>query len=348
MALATLSTIIASQALISGAFSLASQAIGLGLFPRLFIRHTHLDHAGQIYAPFVNWALYTGCVALVIGFGSSAALASAYGLAVAGVMLITSVAMYTIARGYWNWSRLAAGLVWGALTLVNGAFLAANSLKFGEGGYVPLGVGLTVFLVMATWRWGRKATFAAYGARATMTMRDVVALHRGAPQFIERNALVLSPHPLRELDDKAPALISLLWERYGLFPRNLILVEVSHPKIPYVVDDRCRVTVFRREPGKGSVIGVELRFGFLEEPHVESRLADLAKHAEIDLPADPRQWIVHVAHENLLPRRGLSFWRRVRFRLFLLLRVVSRPTYYAYGLGEEVQLSAEYLPVTLG
>ena len=92
--LATLATVIASQALISGAFSLASQAIGLGLFPRLDVRHTHRAHAGQIYIPFVNWALYVGCVALVVGFGSSSALAAAYGLAVAGVMLITSIAMF--------------------------------------------------------------------------------------------------------------------------------------------------------------------------------------------------------------------------------------------------------------
>ena len=111
--LATLATIIASQALISGAFSLASQAIGLGLFPRLWVRHTHEQHAGQIYIPFVNWGLYLGCIGLVVGFGSSSALAAAYGLAVAGVMLITSVAMFAIAQRYWQWSAIGTALVWG-------------------------------------------------------------------------------------------------------------------------------------------------------------------------------------------------------------------------------------------
>ena len=181
--LATLATVVASQALISGAFSLTSQAIGLGLFPRFDVKHTHLDHAGQIYIPVVNWGLYLGCVALVIGFGSSSALAAAYGLAVAGVMLITSCAMVPIALRYWRWSAARTALVWGPFTAVNGAFLVASSLKFMEGGFVPLSVGVAAFLVMATWRWGRKATFAAYAARSTMTMADVVALHRSGNNF---------------------------------------------------------------------------------------------------------------------------------------------------------------------
>jgi len=347
VALATLATIVASQALISGAFSLASQAIGLGLFPRLAVRHTHLAHAGQIYIPFVNWLLYFGCVALVVGFGSSSALAAAYGLAVAGVMTITSVAMAFIARHYWRWSLVATAGVWGALTIVNAAFLVASTLKFQEGGYVPLGVGALAFLVMATWKWGRKATFAAYAERSHMTMGEVVALHRRCETFMERNALLMAPHPVRQLADRAPALVSLFWERYGLLPRNLLLVEVTHPKTPYVLGNRYLVTVFDRDAERGSVIGVELRFGFMEEPNVERSLADLARHRQIDLPADPAQWIVHVSNENLLPAGEMALWRRFRFRLFLILRLVSRPAYYAYGLGDEVQLSAEILPVSV-
>ena len=130
-------------------------------------------------------------------------------------------------------------------------------------------------------------------------------------------------------------------------PRNLILVEVTHPKVPYVLENRYRVTVFDRDRNRGGVIGVELRFGFMEEPNVENRLEDIARHREIDLPADPTQWIVHVSHENLLPAGRMGFLRRMRFRLFLLLRLVSRPAYYAYGLGDEVQLSAEIMPVTV-
>ena len=131
--LATAATVIASQALISGAFTLAAQATRLGLFPRLTIRHTHHAHAGQVYMPFINWGLYVGCIALVLGFGSSERLGAAYGLAVAGVMVITSLAMIPVSRLYWGWSKPLVAVVWGALALFNGAFLVASPLKFSTG-----------------------------------------------------------------------------------------------------------------------------------------------------------------------------------------------------------------------
>ena len=289
--------------------------------------------------------LYVGCVALVLAFRSSSALGAAYGLAVAGVMLITSVAMFAVARRYWQWSAAQTALVWGPLTAVNGAFLIACSLKFLEGGFVPLTVGVAAFLTMATWRWGRKATFAAYAARSTLTMAELVALHRSSPTFLERNALVLAPTQVRHLTDRAPTLAALLWERYGILPRNLILVEVIHPKVPYIHEDRYQVIVFDRDAENGSVIGVQLRFGFMEEPNVERCLEDLALHKEIDLPTDPRQWVVHVSHENLLPAKRMNIFKRLRFRLFLFLRSISRPAYYGYHIGDEVQLSAEIIPV---
>jgi KUP system potassium uptake protein len=343
--LATLATIVASQALISGAFSLVSQAIGLGLLPRLDILHTHRAHAGQIYIPVVNWGLYIGCIALVITFGSSSALAAALGLAVAGVMLVTSLAMFAIARHYWKWSLARTALVWGPLTAVNGALLLGSSVKLVEGGFVPLSVATAAFLVMATWRWGRKATFAAYAARSSLTMAELVKLHRSGTTFIERNGLIMTPNPLRHPEDRAPALVTLLLERYGILPRNLILVEVTHPKVPYVHNDRYHITVFERDKDRGSVISVELRFGFMEEPNVERYLESLARHKEIALPVHADQWIVHVAHENLLPARQMDFFRRLRLRLFVFMRRVTRPAYYAYHLGDGVQLSAEIMPV---
>ena len=197
VALATAATVIASQSLISGAFSLVSQAIRLGLFPRLDIEHTHHAHEGQVYIPVVNWALLLGCVALVLGFGSSSALAAAYGLAVSGVIVITSIAMVPIALRHWGWSRALTALVWGPLTALNAAFFAASLLKLLEGGYVPIAVGAFAFAMMATWRWGRKATYAAHNAKATLTMSEVVTLHKASRYFLERNALIMSPRPLR-------------------------------------------------------------------------------------------------------------------------------------------------------
>jgi KUP system potassium uptake protein len=343
--LATFATIIASQALISGAFSLIWQAVGLGLFPRVSVQHTHHAHAGQIYIPIINWGLYLGCIALVLTFGSSSALGAAYGLAVAGVMVITSIAMFVIARRFWLWGAARTALVWGPLAAINGVFLAASSVKFLEGGFVPLSVGAAAFLIMATWRWGRKATFGAYAARSTLTIFDLVTLHRSSTTFLERNALIMCPMHVRRPTDPAPPLVGLLWERYGILPRNLILVEVIHPKVPYIHEDRYHVTVFHRDKDHGSIISVQLRFGFMEEPNVERYLAEMAQHKEIDLPTHPRQWIVHVAHEHLLPDKRMNALKRLRFRLFLFLRLISPPAYYAYGLGDAVQLSAEILPV---
>jgi KUP system potassium uptake protein len=296
---------------------------------------------------FINWSLCAGCILLVVAFGSSSALAAAYGLAVSGVMLITSLAMFPIARHCWKWSAASAGLVWGPLTAVNAAFLIASSLKFVEGGYVPFSIGLTVFAVMTTWRWGRKTTFATYSAKSTMTMAELVALHRGCKVFMERNALVMSPKPLRLPSDRVPALMQMLWEHHGILPRNLILVEVTHRKVPYIRDERYCVTVFDRDRSRGSIIGVELSFGFMEEPNVERLLTNLARHKAVDLPSDPHQWVVHVSHENLLPARRMGPLRRLRFRLFMLLRLVSQPAYYYYGLGDEVHLSVEIIPVRI-
>ena len=132
-----------------------------------------------------------------------------------------------------------------------------------------------------------------------------------------------------------------------MLPRNLVFVEVTHKKTPYIHGSRYQVTVFDREPQKGSVIGVELSFGFLEEPNVEHALEDLARHHEIDLPSDPHQWIVHVMQENLLPPRRSNVFKRMRLNLFLFLRQVSRPAYSYYGLGDEVQLTVEIIPVRL-
>ena len=347
VALATAATTIASQGLISGSFSLVSQAIHLGLFPRLGIQHTHHAREGQVYIPVVNRVLLVGCVALVWFFGSSSALAAAYGLAVSGVLVITSIAMIPVALRHWNWGPVTTALVWGPLTALNGVFFFASFLKLFEGGYVPIAVGSIAFAVMATWRWGRKATYAAHNAKATLTMAEVVALHRSSSYYLERNAVIMSPRPLRALTDRAPSLIRLIAERTGVLPRNLIFVEVNHKKTPYIHGSRYKVTVFDRNEQKRNVIGVELSFGFLEEPNVERALEDLARHQEIDLPSDSHRWIVHVMQENLLPARKINLLRRVRLKLFLFLRQVSRPAYSYYGLGDEVHLTVEIIPVRL-
>jgi len=343
--LATLATVIASQALISGAFALTAQAVHLGLFPRVRIVHTHSEHTGHIYIGVVNWTLYVGCVLLVLGFESSRSLAAAYGLSVAGDMVITSVAMLLIAHFVWDWGPLKNGIIWGGLALLNSIFLVACSAKFLDGGYVPISIGIALFAVMITWQWGRKATSAAYSRKRTMSIGELVALHRQSRHFIERNAILMIPRTPRKPTDHTPALLQLIWDRYGVLPRNLFFVTVNHPKVPYVHDDRYHITVIEQDPARGSIISVIVNFGFMEEPNVENLLEEMAQQKEIALPTDRHHWVVHVAHENLLPSRLLGWRGRLRLRLFQLMRTLSQPTYYYYGLGAYVQLSSEIMPV---
>jgi KUP system potassium uptake protein len=142
---------------------------------------------------------------------------------------------------------------------------------------------------------------------------------------MERNAVLMTPKPLRHSSDRAPALMQMLWERHGILPRNLILVEIVHRKVPYITDSRYVVTIFDHDKSRGSIISVEASFGFMEEPNVERLLEEMARHKEIDLPTDRRQWVVHVSQENLLPAKRIGLLRRLRLRLFMLLRSVSQP-----------------------
>jgi len=299
-----------------------------------------------IYLPFVNWAMFAGCVALVLGFRSSGALAAAYGLAVSGVMVVTSLAMIAVAIHVWKWSPMASWALFGAFTVVNLLFSAASGLKFFDGGFIPLGIGLAVFAVMRTWRWGRKATFAAYTDMRTMTMRALVALHVRQPGYLERIALLMTPKHLASPEDNAPALLQLIYDRHGLLPRHLVFVEVAHRKVPYIHGSRYDITVFHKDQ-RSSIVAVTVQFGFMEDPNVEAVLEELARHAEIALPLDEHKWIVHVSVENLLPARNVDALSRMRLKLFAMMRQMSAPTHYFYGLGDNVQLSAEIMPVRL-
>jgi KUP system potassium uptake protein len=345
--LATMATVIASQALISGTFSLITQGIALNFFPRLAVLHTDKGRVGEVYVPFFNWLLFAGCVALVLAFRSSIALGSAYGLAVSGVMLVTSAALWRTATRLWQWNRLLAAVTILPLALVDAVFLFANSLKILDGGYVPLGIGLAVFGAMLTWNWGRRKTRGAYIARRTVTMDQVAERHRNAQQFIERTAVLMVP-PRANIGrhNRAPTLLHLLWSRNGILPRNIIFVGVVHLRQPYVHEDRLSTQVLEQN-ANGSIVAVEMRFGFMEEPNVELGLEQLAAQTRIALETDHRKWSVHVAHEHLVhtPRTGVL--SALRFHTFELLRLISQPTYYHYGLGHDVQLTVEILPVRL-
>src|SRR5207244_7932098 len=193
--LATAATVIASQAVITGAYSLTRQAIHLGLLPRLEVRHTSGELAGQIYMPRVNWLLLAGVLFLVIIFRSSDAMASAYGIAFSGTMVVTTMMAFIVIWKVWNWSRVAAALLIGPFLFIDLTFLGANLLKVVEGGWMPLALGAMVMVLMYTWRRGSRLLYEKT-QRDELPLANLVAmLEKRPPQRVPGTAVFLTAHP---------------------------------------------------------------------------------------------------------------------------------------------------------
>ena len=262
--LATVATVIASQAVITGAYSLTSQAIQLGLLPRFEVRHTSAQRSGQIYMPRVNGLLLIGVLLLVALFRSSSALASAYGIAVTGTMVVTGMMAFIVIWRMWGWSPLAALALMGPFLFVDLTFLSANMLKVVEGGWVPLAIGGLVMLVMYTWRRGTRLLFAKTRRLETPLDDLVRILEKKPPQRVPGTAVFLTSDP-----KSAPtALLHSLKHYKVLHEKNVILsVETTHT--PRVESDK-RVTI---EPVGSTFTRVLLRFGYMETPNIPRALA---------------------------------------------------------------------------
>ncbi len=262
--LATAATVIASQAVITGAYSLTSQAIQLGLLPRLEVRHTSAQLAGQIYMPRVNALLLIGVLALVVFFRSSSAMASAYGIAVSGTMVVTGMMAFIVFWRLWRWSPITAAALMVPFLIVDLTFLSANMLKVVEGGWVPLALGGAVMLVMYTWRRGTKILFAKTRRLETPLDDLVRILEKKPPQRVPGTAVFLTSDP-----KSAPtALLHSLKHYKVLHEKNVILsVETTHT--PRVDSDK-RVRI---EPVGSTFLRVLLRFGYMETPNIPRALA---------------------------------------------------------------------------
>ena len=264
VALATAATVIASQAVITGAYSLTRQAISLGLLPRLEIRHTSAALAGQIYMPRVNMLLLVGVLLLVLLFRSSSALASAYGIAVTGTMVVTSMLAFVAIWKVWKWSAVAAACLIGPFLLIDLTFLGANVLKIFEGGWMPLALGSMVMLVMYTWRRGSRI-LAEKTRRLELPLTDLVKmLERKPPVRVPGTAVFLTSDP-----QSAPtALMHSLKHYKVLHERNAVLTIESDPLPRVEPADRVRI-----EPISATFSRIVLRFGFMETPNVPQALA---------------------------------------------------------------------------
>ena len=303
--LATAATVIASQALISGAFSLTHQAIQLGYAPRLHVVHTAKAVRGQIYMPQVNLILMVACIALVLGFRRSSAMANAYGIAVAGTMTITSLLFYVVARERWRWSRAAAAALVALFLLFDASFLGANLVKIASGGWVPVGLATIIFTVMTTWRRGRLELHQVLAAKSIPLDRLLAELERRRVRRRPGTAVFISV----DASGIPPVLLRHVRHEEAVYERVVLLTVVSDSR-PTVSDAEC---VTLTELGHG-FYRLVARFGFTEPPSIE-RIARCA--AMLGLPIDVGDTTFFFTREGEQAASELPMapWRRQLFGL---------------------------------
>jgi KUP system potassium uptake protein len=310
IAIATLATIVASQALISGAFSLANQAVQLGYSPRVTIVHTSGAAEGQIYVPEINWLLMVTCVALVLGFRSSSDLAAAYGIAVTGTMTITSILFFVVFRRRWGTARTLPLLV--LFLTVDLAFFGANVVKFFDGGWVPIALGAVVFAVMTTWKRGRQALF-EYIQRRTLDMQSFLAdLSLRQPHRVPGTAVFMTSNPRG-----APPVLVHHVRHNKVLHRHVILLSVQTEHAPVVPGDR-RVEITELGHGLHLVVA---HYGFMQSPNVEEILQ---RAKERGIACDLGDTTFYLGRETLLTDgdSNMMRWRKI---LFAFLSRNARP-----------------------
>jgi len=320
--IATAAAIIASQALISGAFSLTQQAIQLGYAPRLSIEHTSSHEMGQVYVPQVNFALMLSTVLIVIGFGSSSALAAAYGIAVTMTMVITAVLLHVIAVERWRWPPALALSITTAFLAIDLTFFGANLLKLFQGGWLPIVIGACIFTGMTTWKTGRRIVGKRLVARAIPIDHFLAAITAAPPIRVPGTAVFMTAQP-RGIP---PALAHNLRHNKMLHERVVLLTVTTSP-VPHVADDH-RITI--EAIGYG-IYSVRLVYGFMEDPHVPNAL-HMASAAGLDI--DTTDITYFLGRETILVtgRRGMARWRE---KLYVLMTRNAVPATSFFRLPAE-------------
>jgi KUP system potassium uptake protein len=301
--LATAATVIASQAVISGVFSLTRQGVLLGYVPRLEVKHTSAREIGQIYIPVLNWTLMAACIALVVGFGSSSNLAAAYGVAVTTDMVIVTVLLSVVARQLWRW-KMPLVLLFAAFFLaIDLSFFGANIVKIAHGGWFPLLVAAAVFTVMTTWRRGRLILAERIRAEAMADKEFIDSISRRMPSRVSGTAVFMD----RTIDGIPLALIHNLKHNKVLHEKVVILT-VKTEEVPYVPDEEQFET---RDLGLG-LHRVISRCGFLDDMDVPEMLRNVQVPG---LVFDPDSTTFFLGHETLLATRrpGMAIWREKLF-----------------------------------
>ena len=329
VALATLATIIASQAVISGVFSITRQAVQLGQLPRMIIRHTSAQEMGQIYVPRINALLCAGVILIVMIFKSSSALATAYGIAVTGVMVISTALAGIVAAHRWKWRLPVVLAVFGTLGLVDLAFLSSNMLKIAEGGWLPLAAAAGVFVVMDTWRVGRRAHLEKQ-RDDSLTLDLFLARADKLSQRIAGTAVFFSPRP-----DMVPGALLHSLKHYQLLHERVIICTVSVTDTPHVADAK-RLHV--EKLGKG-FFEVRITYGFFEIPNIPDALK-LARAQGLAL--EPEATTYFIGRETLVAGQNpkIKSWR-VGLYMWLASHALGQARFFQLPPGRVVELGTQ-------
>jgi KUP system potassium uptake protein len=311
--------VIASQAVISGAFSLARQAIQLGYLPRLKLIHTSDETIGQVYLPWVNRILMVAVMVLVAAFGSSSALTSAYGVSVTGAMLIDTLLLMILASASWRWPGWAIAVAGISYLIIDGALFSSNAIKFFHGAWVPVAIGMAAFTVMRTWRRGRDLVRAQVNRDSLRIEHFVQSIMSDPPIRVPGTAVFMTPSN----DYLPPAMLHNLKHNKVLHERN-VLLSVETLNVP------------RAEPGERVAyvdLGhgfsrLSLRFGYMEDPQVPKAL----KQWPIPGPAfDPMDTTFFASREAITAKKdqGMALWRD---KLFLVMSRNATPATEYFGI----------------
>jgi KUP system potassium uptake protein len=328
--IATLAAIIASQALISGAFSLTRQAIQLGYAPRLDVEHTSSSEMGQVYVPQVNWALAICTILIVLGFRTSSNLASAYGVAVTMTMVITALLLHVVMTERWKWPVTLAFTVTAIFLLIDGAYLAANLLKVIQGGWLPIVVAVFGFTLMTTWKTGRRLVGERLTARAFPIEDFMKAVTEVPPVRVPGTAVFMTAAPR----GTPPALAHNL--RYNkVLHEYVVVLTVTTAPTPHVKDEE-RITV--QSLGAG-ISNVRVQYGFMEDPNVPEALA---RGRKLGLHMDPEDVTYFLGRETIIVtrRQGMAIWRE---KLFVLMarNAVRATAYFRLPAERVVELGVQ-------
>ena len=330
--IATLATIIASQAMITGAFSVVQQSVQLGMMPRLKIEHTSASAAGQIYVPVVNWALMILVLLLVVVFQKSSNLAAAYGIAVMGTMFISTIMIGVLMARVWNWPKWRIALVIGVFLIVDGAYLASNLIKVPQGGWLPLLVAAVICVLLTTWATGRTLMMARL-REAAMPIKVFISSAASSATRVPGTAVFMTSTP----EGVPHALLHNLKHNKVLHER-IILLTVKIADMPYVEDDtRCRL----EDLGEG-FHRLVIKYGFMQEPDVPAALARLTGCGPAFKMMDTSFFL---ARQTLLPssRPGMAIWREKLFAWMLrnaesAMEFFRLPTNRVVELGSQVEI----------